>query len=356
MKFSLYFLSFSLIVLLFLSGCKSSDPEPNPPSLSDEITAQLEKLSFVGSYSVVREGEEIAAGGIGYANKDSEIQNTSTTQFRIGSVTKTFTAVAILQLEEAGLLAIDDNLSTYLPDYPNGENIMLKHLLSHTSGIYNFTELTDYSNFASSKRTIDEVIDFFKDEPAYFEPGQGFYYSNSGFILLGKIIEILSESTYAEYIQEHIFTPAGMTNTEYGKDILGIEGRALGYLNSDYQVLGSENMSVPHAAGAIASTTEDLQSWSKAIDDNALITTASKTKMFTDYSNANYGLGWMLGAVDNYQAHYHEGAISGFRSILVKIEEPDITVVILSNKQQGDMIQFFNEVWKTMLDFDKEAS
>ena len=335
-------LLFALVVLL--AGCGDDEREP---TLGEQVQLMLEEEGFIGSVSLSQNGAVLLEEGFGFANNEDGTLNTASTQFRIGSVTKPFTAIAILQLEEDGELQIEDQVSLYLPDYPNGDMITIKHLLEHSSGITNYTDLPGLVDLVQEPRTVDEVIDIFKDLPLEFEPGSTFAYSNSGFHLLGKIIEVVSGMTYQNYLAQNIFAPAGMTSSEYGANELGVNNRAFGYQNSSYEPAPELDMSIPYSAGAIASTVADLRRWSVAIDNNSLIGSSSTDKMFTP-QNADYGLGWFLDDVP-VVAQTHGGNIFGFTSLIVRDNTNDILCVLLSNIDSNPDVSRLAEEMHTMV-------
>jgi CubicO group peptidase (beta-lactamase class C family) len=181
------------------------------------LKAYLETGYFMGTVLVARAGDVLLSNGYGLANLEHNVSNTPQTKFRLGSITKQFTATAILQLQEQGLLQVDAPIATYLPSYPNGEQITVHHLLNHTAGIPSYTSFPDYSQKMSIAMTLDELIAWFSDKPLEFTPGDRHNYSNSGYALLTKIIEAVSGQTYADYLQHHIFEPLEMTSSGYDR-------------------------------------------------------------------------------------------------------------------------------------------
>ncbi|HAA31543.1 MAG TPA: serine hydrolase, partial [Cyanobacteria bacterium UBA8553] len=198
-------------------------------AIATYLKAYLETGYFMGTVLVAREGEVLLSNGYGLANLEHNIAHTPQTKFRLGSITKQFTATAILQLQEQGLLQVDAPISTYLPNYPNGEQITVHHLLNHTAGIPSYTSFPDYPQKWRTVMSVDELIAWFSDKPLEFTPGDRHNYSNSGYAVLTKIIETVSSQSYADYLQHHIFQPLEMTNSGYDIYEKILPNRASGY-------------------------------------------------------------------------------------------------------------------------------
>lgn len=179
------------------------------------LQAHYETSRFMGAAIVVQDGEIVFANSYGMANLEHQVPNAVSTKFRIGSITKQFTAAAILQLQDRGLLDVQAPVATYLPDYPNGDRITIHHLLTHTAGIPNLTSFPDYLEWMKQSTTLDNLVARFQDLPLEFEPGEQFRYSNSGYTLLTQIIEQISGKSYADYLQTQLFAPLGLENTGY---------------------------------------------------------------------------------------------------------------------------------------------
>lgn len=214
---------FLYVVCLLIVGCSSIPAIQKGQSLSE----YLDSTNFSGSVLVVREGSIIHNKGYGFSSHASQVANDEDTQYLIGSMTKQFTALAIMQLQERGLLNIDEYISKYLPDFPNGSNITIKNLLTHSSGIYNFTD--EWKSIKYANLSSENVIEIFKNKPLKFTPGSKVRYSNSGYVLAGKIIEVVTGSSYSEYINENIFHPLGMKTSAYGLTYDSKHNTATGY-------------------------------------------------------------------------------------------------------------------------------
>jgi CubicO group peptidase (beta-lactamase class C family) len=258
--------------------------------------------------------------------------------FQIGSMTKQFTAVAILILMEEGKLNLKDDLTKFIPDYPTpGNKVTVHHLLTHTSGIKDFTQVNALRELARNDLEPIEIIEMFKNEPLNFYPGEEFRYSNSGYILLGYIIEKLSGISYERFVEDRIFRVAGMKDSRYASDREIIRNRAYGYQNRN----GLYNktfisLNIPYASGALMSTVDDMLNWQIALNQNLLVNKKTLKKAFLTYklndgTSLNYGYGWHLKEIEDSPTREHGGSIFGFKSMGVYIPERDIYVIGLSN-------------------------
>lgn len=301
--------------------------------VNDYINTYIQMNQFSGSILIAEKGQIIVKKGYGYANYEFDILNNPEIRFRIGSLTKGFTAVAILQLEEKGLLSIDDKLLKYIPDYPRGNEISIKHLLTHTSGIPNHTEFEDFNKERRVFHySILETIETFKNKPLEFNPGERFKYSNSNYILLGFVIEQVSKMSYEEYIKQNIFEPLKMNNSGFENPERIIKSFAQGYCfkNNEIEKTEYRDMSNAHASGALYSTIEDLFIWDRALYSEELINNGSKEKMFTEFKD-NYGYGWGIVNILNHKMIGHYGEIDGFTSNISRYTNDDICIIVLSN-------------------------
>lgn len=298
-----------------------------------------------GSVLVADKGKVIYEKGFGMANMEWAVPNGPDTKFRIGSVTKQFTATLILQLVEEGKIKLDGKLSDYLPDYrkDTGGKVTIHQLLNHTSGIPSYTGLPNF--FAEVSRNPYSVSDFvkkFASGDLEFEPGSKFSYNNSGYFLLGAIVEKVTGKPYETVLTERILTPLGMTNTGYDhqatllqKRAAGYEKRPAGYINAPYL-----DMSLPYAAGSIYSTVDDLYKWDQSLYEDKVLTAASKQLMFTP-GLANYGYGLNIydqpigSGGQKTKIIQHGGGINGFNALLTRAVERRQTVIILDNVGLG---------------------
>jgi len=304
---------------------------------------------LVGSYEsggagiaaiVLKDGDILFEGASGMSNFELDIPVSRDSVFRIASVTKQFTAATILILSEEGGLNLGDLVTDHLPDYPTqGQTITIEHLLTHTSGIANVTELPElYSEeLYLHDATTEELIDSFKDQPLDFIPGQDFKYSNSGYILLGAIIEEITELPFHEAISERIFQPLGMDKTFYDSRNL-IKGRVNAYELTDEGIVNGiyVSMTRPHAAGALMSTVGDLATWSEALFQGTLLKEDSLHRMTTNHKLPNgqftaYGYGLEVTDLFGRPTLSHTGGIIGGFSITLWLPKEKVFVAVLSN-------------------------
>ncbi len=257
-----------LVLLLFplLSKAQKSYPE----LLDEYMQAELKVKQYNGTVLVVQKGKTIYQKAFGLADREWNIPNSLNTKFRIGSITKQFTAACILQLSEKGLLYLDDKLSKYIPDYPKGDSVTIHMLLNHTSGIKNYTEMEAFGPKAILPLPIDSMIAIFKYAPYDFSPGTKFSYSNSGYYLLGMIIEKVSGTTYRDYLLKNIIQKVGLKNTDVDRVDSILQYRAKGYAKTKtgWQHAQLISMEAPYSAGAMVSTVNDLHTWMKALLSN----------------------------------------------------------------------------------------
>ena len=288
---------------------------------------------FMGSVLVAQNGNILLDKGYGYANLEWDILNSPITKFRIGSLTKQFTAAAILLLEENGKLKLTDPIKKYMPDTPAAWNdIAIFNLLTHTSGIPNYTSFPDFALITKTTKAPEQQIDLFRDKPLDFQPGEGYAYNNSGYVLLGYLIERLSDQSYQDFMMNAVFKPLGMNDSGYDSNTAIISHRASGYLRTSMGVQNAEylDMSIPYSAGSLYSTTQDLHRWMTCLLGGKFLSPASLKKMVTPFKN-NYGLGVIIEAIDGKKVIHHAGAINGFDSILLHFPDDNLTIVSLSN-------------------------
>lgn len=288
---------------------------------------------------VAKNGEVIYQKAVGMANLELQVPMQIDNVLEIGSITKQFTAVAILMLMEEGKLGLDDEISIHLPDYPVGDqHITIRHLLTHTSGIHSYTSMPSWQALWRKDLSVAELIDVFKDEPLDFNPGESWVYSNSGYILLGAIIEKASEQSYQEFIEQRIFAKAGMSSSLYGSRKELIPMRAAGYQSGSGGYINAEYLSMthPYSAGSLMSTVADLLTWNTALHSGKLIQPQSLELAFTESTLNNgeptgYGLGWFLDEIGGSPTIEHAGGIFGFASNAIYLPDEKVYVAVLSN-------------------------
>ena len=312
---------------------------------AQEDTSRMEQVvqsyvankQFMGSVLVARDKTVLFDKGFGSANLEWTIPNSPTTKFRLGSLTKQFTAACILLLEERGKLKVDDPVKKYMADAPVAwEKVTIFNLLTHTSGIPSFTDFPDYAATEGLSTTPEKLVLRFRDKPLEFPPGEKMSYSNSGYVLLGYLIEKISGQTYSQFVQENIFEPLGMRDSGYDSNSAVILNRASGYTPSDKGVMnaGYIDMTIPFSAGGLYSTTEDLMRWEQGLFGGKVLSPASLQKMTTPFQH-NYACGLVVATLNGHKAIEHTGGIEGFNTALTYYPEDKLTVVVLSNLNGG---------------------
>jgi len=317
------------------------------PERSGDLAARLDRI-FAEAYPatgpgaaviVVQDGKPILRKGYGLANVELSVPIAPEMVFRIGSVTKQFTAAAILKLVEAGKLSLSDEIGRFLPDFPtHGRKITVEQLLTHTSGIKSVTGMPSWPPRMREDWTLAQLIAFFQNEPFDFEPGTKWKYNNSGYHLLGAIIEKVSGKKYEDFLAEAIFRPLGLERTRYGSDAPIIPGRVEGYQRTPGGVVNAPYLSMtqPYAAGALVSTVDDLARWQAALDGNGFLSAESRRRMWTpvtlpDGTATRYGFGWGIWSCEGHAVVEHGGAINGFVSANMRWPDDHVYVAVLSN-------------------------
>jgi CubicO group peptidase (beta-lactamase class C family) len=293
---------------------------------------------------VARKGEVIYRKAFGMANLELNVPMRPDNVFRIASLTKQFTAVAILQLSEKGLLSVDDDIKKFIPDFRSTERITIANLLSHTSGIKNITE-TEYMNEARRKNSSPaELVAMIKKLPSDFPPGTAFRYSNSGYLLLGYIIEKVSGKSYEEYIAENIFKPLHMDRAYYDHAQQVVPGRASGYSAiSETQFVNADflDQSFPYSAGALMMSVDDMYKWHKGLYGYTIVKRETLEKahapfVLADGKKTSYGFGWGLREVMGSPVRQHGGGIDGFNTFVIYLPNEDVFTVAFSNNMSGN--------------------
>lgn len=304
-----------------------------------------------GSILIASNDNILLNKGFGMANLAHAVPNKPTTKFRIGSLSKAFTSMGILQLHEKGELCIEDCIGKYLPNYPQGEKIIISHCLTNTSGIPNFTSSPDFwSKTMRLPMTLNELIDSFKHLELNFAPGEKFEYSNSGYSLLTAIIEKVSGMSYAEYIKEEICRPLGMNNTGCDDGIEIVEGLASGYSFWENPIHPAyADLSFPLGAYGLYSTTEDLFLWSQALTSSQLLSKELMEKMLTP-NLGSYASGWVVSDMLRRKCMHHSGDISGFFSDFLRFVDEQVTIIFLSNMNVTPVTHLTKEMAKVIFD------
>jgi len=295
---------------------------------------------FMGSILIVRDGEVLADPSYGSANLEWQIFNTGSTRFHIGSLTKQFTAVSILLLAERGKLRLDDPISKYLDNPPSAwRGITLIQLLSHTSGIVSITDLPPEESALTRGGTPAEIVERFRNQPLVFPPGTQARYSNSGYILLGIVVEKVSGEPYAKFLRKNIFDPLGMNDTGVDNAVDVVDKLASGYRLEGGKLVRAEfiDMRIPFAAGDMYSTTNDLARWEEGLFGGKVLGPESLKRMITP-GKGNFGFGVMVDQENGDRVISHTGGIQGFVADLRYYPDKRITIVVLSNTESKETL------------------
>jgi CubicO group peptidase (beta-lactamase class C family) len=332
-----------------------NEESPTPTSMTEVIAnstgQQLDDYIakdnplFSGSILVAKHGEVLLSKGYNYADWEHKSPNSPHTKFRISSITKPFTATLIMMLAEKDLIDLDTRLCIYLANCPaHWQGIKIQHLLNHTSGVPEYTTLIDAGEAARDPHNVRGLIDLFRDEPLVFSPGESYQYSHSNYILLGAVIENVTNEWYGEFLANALLDPLEMENTGMDLHSQILHNRAKGY-----QIRGTVLMNAPYldmsnayATAGMYSTVEDLYRWDQGLYSGQFLSQDSLENMFTPYfaadgSGGEYGYGWQLGEFEDHRKVEHLGGINGFRTYLGRYIDDRITIIILSNIETEDI-------------------
>jgi CubicO group peptidase (beta-lactamase class C family) len=334
-------LIFIISLLFILNGIPTRVISQNPEKQFDKILSEQNFENSPGFVALVAKNNQVIyRKAFGYANLELDVKLQPENIFRIGSITKQFTAAAILKLEEEGKLSLQDDITKFIEDYPtHGHTITIEHLLTHTSGIKSYTSMKEWDAEMRKKDfTPVEMIDFFKNQPMDFAPGEKFMYNNSAYFMLGYIIEKASGKTYEEYLNDTFFEPLGMNNSSYGNPSRVIKNRAAGYMKKDGEFVNAEflSMTQPYAAGSLLSTVDDIFTWYTAVMNDKVISQENRIKAHTSFKLNNgkptgYGYGWFLGNIQNSPMIEHGGGINGYLTASLWLPEENVFVAVFSN-------------------------
>ncbi len=337
-----------LLTALLIAAAPAVHAAPPPDreirAFAEQLLARNCDKASPGMAVLLARGDSVLyRGACGLANLELGVPLAPGQVFRIGSVTKQFAAAGALKLAEAGKLSLDDRLTKFVPGYPGGEAIDVRMLLNHTSGVRSYTDMPGVMDGPQIKLdlTTAALIDSFKAEKPDFAPGEGWHYNNSGYVLLGAVIEAASGKPWHAYLDEVFFKPLGMANTGYGniQDAV-IAGHVDGYSRKDDRWARASYLSMtqPHAAGALVSTVDDLLKWNRALHEGKVLQEASYRAMVTPVGKAvesGYGFGIVAGTLRGEPQLQHGGGIHGFSSHLLYIPASDITAAVLYNADGG---------------------
>ncbi len=322
---------------------------PAPASLESRVDSLLAPVFKPGTPGAVvlvtKDGRPLLRKAYGMASLELGVPMEPGHILRIGSMTKQFTAAAILMLMERGKLRLDDPISKLLPDFPlQGRTVTVEHLLTHTSGLTSYTDVPEWRPLQRKDMTVAEILAMTKDKPFEFEPGTKYAYCNSGYILLGAIIEKAAATTYEDFLKKNILEPLGLKDTSYDSPARIIPRRVPGYGpggsggfgNADYL-----SMTQPYAAGSLLSSVDDLAAWNEALLAGKLLKRETLERAWADHklrdgSPTGYGYGWGVGAYDGKRMVSHTGGIHGFASIGILLPEERLQVIMLTNSAIPD--------------------
>ncbi len=360
-----------ILLCLILTGCgeaplpvtQSPTLPPSPTVAAESLASKIAKVmnsfmeseSFSGAVLIARNGEVLISQGYGLADREKNLPNTPLTKYRIGSITKQFTAMAILMLQVQGKLNVQDPVCLYISDCPAAwQGITIHHLLTHTSGIPNFTNFPDYQATKARPSSPEQTIARFKDQPLDFPAGTQWSYSNSGYILLGYIIEQVSDQSYEMFLQQNIFEPLQMKDTGYdhndGSGAIGYTGIHDLWAEADFI-----DMTIPYAAGGLYSTVEDLYRWDQALYTGQLVPKDLLDSMFTPHAKMpdpglSYGYGWFVGEMNNHKAVSHGGSIEGFATEFRRYIDDKVTIIVLSNRYTTDVVYTADQIARAVFE------
>jgi CubicO group peptidase (beta-lactamase class C family) len=316
------------------------------PRLAEYMNALAAQGRFSGAVLVAREGKVVFSRAYGMANYELGVPNTTETKFRIGSMTKPFTATAVMLLQERGKLSVGDSICKYVSDCPAAwQPITLRHLLSHTSGLAKQDKAADYLKTAMLPMTVAQLIEGLKNRPPDFKPGERFDYNNNGYVLLGHVIERASGRSYEAFMRENLFAPLGMNDTGYDRHEPVIKNRAAGYVREGAALLNAAyiDQSQPFAAGALYSTAGDLLRWDQALYAEKLLPRKTLEEMFTPVAGP-YGYGWFVTRQFGRRLLWHGGGTPGFAADLLRFPDDRVTVIILSNLESAPVLRAGNDL------------
>jgi CubicO group peptidase (beta-lactamase class C family) len=353
MRYLIRIASIEIVVGAILLACapiQTPTATPIPQDVISSIDADLDNLvqegAFSGSVLIAQGDNVLLSAGYGMADVENNVPNTPQTRFHIGSVTKQFTAMAVLILRAQGRIDLEDRVCSHIPDCPDHwKEITIHPLLTHSSGLPDSWSFYADKNKPGVSYNPEEIIDWFEDAPLDFEPGDRFSYSNTGYLLLGYLVEQVSGQSYEVFLRQQIFEPLGMTNTGRAHDDTDL---AVGYNTNGFEA-EFINPSLAYSAGGLYSTVEDLHRWDQSLYTEELIPEELLDTMFTPfiltphlpyappYDQASYGYGWFVGEHLGRRVAGHGGTYNGFRALIERYPDDEISIIILSNLGSSDV-------------------
>lgn len=345
------------LAALALPVLMTSVPGPvSAQSVAEGIDGLLQAANLSGSVIVTVGGTTVFSSGYGMANRELSVPNTSSTKFRIGSITKQFTAMAVLLLQDQGRLNVHDRVGDHLKNVPDSwQGLTIHQLLTHTSGLMHSWSLPRFAEIAMMPISLDETLELFFDEPLRAEPGTRYEYSGLGYFLLAKIVEVVSDQSYDAFLEAEVFTPLGMNDTGPDRPEALLEGRAAGYvLGEDGAVQNAPPIFAPILTGGghLYSTVEDLSRWDRGLARQALVSVEAYQQMYRPEMQG-YAYGWRVGRLRERPTLSHGGGLPGFNAYILRVPEDDLCVVVLSNLTPGQARPVAEAVALTVLDHEQ---
>ena len=341
------------LVAVALSAAFAQAAPPTDAELGarvDALAAEMLRDGPAAGFSVViaRRGRVVVRKAYGAANLELGVAARPTTVYRIGSLTKQLTAAAVMRLVERGKLRLDDDIGRLVPALPlGGRHVTIEQLLTHTSGIKDYTEVEAFDRQSARENSVDEVLAFIRDQPFDFEPGEHWKYDNSGYFLLGLAIEKASGRPYARFVEDELLRPAGLVHTRYCAVEPIIAERAAGYAVVDGELVNAAplGMAAPFAGGGFCSTADDLAAWAQALAGGRIVSAASYARMTTaarprDGKETAYGFGLRLRPLEGHRAVHHTGHINGFAGFVATLPDDGVTIAVLGNTE-GQIVDGF---------------
>ena len=301
--------------------------------MDELLSAYARQNKFNGAALVAQKGKVIYQKGFGFKDAEQKLPNDANAIFQVGSLTKQITAAVVMQLQQEKKLSVSDKLSKFYPEIPNSEKITIENLLTHTSGIHNYTEDSAIMNGDLTKSfSKEQMVSRFAAYKSDFEPGQDWHYSNSAYSLLGYIIEKVENKPYEKVVRERIFSPLGMTQSGFDFTHLKSAAKTKGYFSLQPKPVAAPilDSTLAYAAGAIYSTVGDFYKWERAVASGKLLRPESWRQVFTPYKN-KYGYGWGIDTLFGQQLMSHSGGIPGYTSFIMRFPQDDLAVIVFDN-------------------------
>lgn len=337
-----------VIVLLFVEGYA----QPVEQKINELLTAYAGQNKLNGSVLVAQKGKVVYQKGFGFRDADKKIPNDVNSIFQIGSITKQITAAVIMHLQEEGKLSVQDKLSKYFPGFTNGDRITIENLLTHTSGIYNYTNDTAImKNDVTKHYSQEQMLTIFKTYPPDFEPGTKWNYSNSAYSILGYIIEKVEKKPYEKVVRQRIFQPLGMTNSGFDFTGLSSPNKTKGYFSLSPTPMPAPvvDSTIAYSAGAVYSTVGDLYKWERSIYTSKILKPESWKIVFTPFKN-KYGYGWSIDSLYGRLITAHSGGIHGFTSYILRFPQDEVAIIIFDNGSSNALSAISKNVAAVLFD------